>query len=153
MSKVYEWILYGVLVVLLFAGIAFAGEIMRRFPLLPISVVLLCLPISFLFYKNAANVGKSLRDILNFIFLVNLIFSFFCAIEESKTVAHIEKYFFGGKIKSTEVEIDTDGGPGVETDYYLKDIDSTTHNIVAFIFYAIIFSTPFLTHKIYKKSP
>lgn len=153
MSKVYEYILYGVLVVLLFVGIAFAGEIMRRFPLFPISVVLLCLPMSFLFYKNAANVGDSLRSILNFIFILNVIFSFFVGIEESKTVAHVEKYFFGGKIKSTEVEVETEEGAGSETNYYLKDMDSTTHNIVSFIIFTTIVVTPFLTHKIYKKSP
>ncbi len=41
MSKVFEWTLNGILLILLFAGAIFAGELVRAHPLLPISLLLL----------------------------------------------------------------------------------------------------------------
>lgn len=153
MSKLYEVILKGVLIVLFFVGVAFSGSVIRSNPLLPISLLLISLLLGFLFFKVPDFFGDgAFHSIMKCMFYFSVAVAFVCLVFESQSVAYIEKFFFGGKVKHYDVEVDTDQGIGSSTSYYLEGVNSTIDIVITIIYWISLFGIPYSIYKMRKKN-
>jgi len=155
MAKIFEGILKVVLLILFFSGIALGGSIVRAHILLPIMTLLLTLLLAFLFYKVPAFFGNgSLNSVIKYTFYFSVAASFTCFVFASKSEAYIEKYFFGERVKQTEVEIEgPNGEPGSTTDYYLEDVSPTGDRIIRYSYWILVLGIPYLIWRIWQRVP
>lgn len=153
MHKIFEGVLKVVLLILFFAGIAFLGSIIRSHILLPIITLILTLVLAFLFFKVPDFFGDgSLHSVLKYSFYFSIAVSFTCVVFASKGEAYIERYFFGGKVKQAEVEIEgPNGEPGTDTDYYLEDVNPTSDGIIRYSYWILVLGIPYLIWKMWQK--
>ena len=155
MSKIFEVILKAVLVILFFCVIVFLGSIMRSHILLPIITLLLSLLLAFLFYKVPDFWGNgSLNSVLKYAFYFSIVASFVCFVYASRSEAYIEKYFFGGKVRQAEVEVEgPDGEDGSSTYYYLEGINSVNDRIVHYSYWILVLGVPYLIWRMWNRVP
>jgi hypothetical protein len=154
--KIYEWILNGLLFILFFGGIAFAGSVMRSHPFIQVFLLIICCALAFLFYKVPDSFEEATRHkVIRYLFYFNIVISFLCLITYNRETAYIEKYIFGGKVKTDEVLVDADeeSPEHYETDYYVKGGDPTDHKIVFYSYILLVFITPYLSFRISQKVP
>ncbi|HVU99707.1 MAG TPA: hypothetical protein VHE34_31010 [Puia sp.] len=153
MSKVFEWILNGILLVLFIIGIAFTGSVVRAHPLLPVALLLLIGLLSFLFSRVPDYFGDGhLPAVLKYSFYLSVVAAFMCLIYYSKEKASVERLLYGGKIKHADIEIDTDQGPGSDTIYYLDNVPKVVDNVIGFTFFAMIVGVPYLTYRLWQRT-
>jgi hypothetical protein len=152
MSKVFEWTLNGIFLVLLFVGAAFAGELARAHPLLPVSLLLLVGLVSFLLFSVPEYLGDRYLPIaLKYCFYASIVIALMCLVYYSKGKVSVERLFYGGKAKHTEVEIDTEQGPGSDTVYYLDNVPNGLDNAIGFAFFGIMIGIPYLAYRLWQK--
>ena len=153
MSKVFEWTLNGILLVLMFVGAIFAGELVRAHHLLPVSLLLVVGLFSFLFYRVPDYFGDGrLPTALKYSFYASIVTALMCLVYYSKGKVSVERLFYGGKIKHAQVEIDTDQGPGSDTVYYLDNVPNSIDNVFGLTFFALMIGVPYLAYRLWQRA-
>jgi hypothetical protein len=153
MSKLFEWTLNGILLVLLVVGIIFAGDLVRAHPLLPVALLFLVGLLSFLFSRVPDYFGDGhLPTALKYSYYVSIAAALLCFAFYNKGKVSIEKVFYGGKIKQLGVEIDTDQGRGSDTVYYIENVPNIIDNLIGFTFFALMIGVPYLAYRLWQKA-
>gem|GEM_PF-6110839 len=141
------------MLVLLVVAIAFTGSVVRAHPLLPIALLLLLGLLNFLLSRAPDYFGSAHHSTaLKYGFYVSIIAAFLCLISYSKGKVSVERLFYGGKLKHTEVEIDTDQGPGSDTVYYLDNVPNGVDNLMGLTFFALMIGIPYLAYKLWQRA-